>query len=83
MKCRPVIAPAGQAATQVPQPLHNASLTRATLASTMKLIAVYGHSVMQVLQAEHSASFTFAMAGEMVTSPRFSKPTTMDAAAPA
>ena len=29
LKCAPVIAPAGQAATQVPQPLHSAGLTSA------------------------------------------------------
>ena len=63
---------AGQAAPQVPQPLHIASLTLAfLLPSPMSsmVMALYGHRLPQTPQPEQSVSLTFAAMGSSATLP--------------
>ena len=63
----PLIAPAGQAATQVPQPWHSAGLTSVTIRSSWKRMALNGHRLLQIRQPEHASSSIEATIGSIIT----------------
>ncbi len=72
LKCCMVIALAGQAAPQVPQPLHMASFTLAFLwpsPMSSRVMALYGHRLPQTPQPEHNVSLTLAAMGSSETLP--------------
>ena len=46
----PVIAPAGQAATHVPHPLHTAAFTRDTRSASAYSMALYGQRLLHIRQ---------------------------------
>ena len=75
----PCIAPAGHAATHVPQPAHRAPLTIATFRSVSISIALYGQTGTQVRQPEHRAVSTNAVTASVSS---FLPPTTAARAFP-
>ncbi len=67
LKPVPVITPAGQAATQVPQPLHRAALTSLTFRSSSNSMALYGHRSLQMRQPEQRLSSIEAPIGSIIS----------------
>jgi len=65
------IAPEGQAAPQVPQPLHSAEITLETLLpfSVFISMALYGHRVAQIPQPAQASLFTEAVMASGLTQP--------------
>ena len=78
-----VIAPLGQVAEQVPQPLHIASLMVETLFSISKAIALKAQSGIQVLHPEQISFWMNAVVGSMATLPLHITERTLAAAAEA
>ena len=70
MKCRPVIAPDGHAATHVPHALQTAPITRLRFAAGSNSIAEYGQTDPHTRQPLHRASSTSANTASTSIRPR-------------